>query len=226
MILFQNKYNEAILLRKQGCSIKNIARQLKISSSTASIWCRDIELTSLQKLVLADKSKNIEILRRYSQKRKEEKFEKYKTLFNEAQKDLKKLKLNEFFIAGLALYWAEGFKSKSEKTVGFCNSDPLMVKFMIQWFKQFFSLTNDDFILRVEFNSKHEYRQEEIENYWSNLTSIPRIQFNKPYLQQVNKQKEYINSDNYYGLVRIRIRKSTNMLITIRGWLYALPQVI
>ena len=35
-------------LRKKGESIKKIANLLNISTSTVSLWCRDVELTNIQ----------------------------------------------------------------------------------------------------------------------------------------------------------------------------------
>lgn len=40
--------NKALILRQNGESIKDIAKRLKISKSTVSLWCRDIKLTSEQ----------------------------------------------------------------------------------------------------------------------------------------------------------------------------------
>ena len=47
MAKFEEKI-KAQKLRKQGKSIKEIAKKLKVSKGSASIWCRDIELTKEQ----------------------------------------------------------------------------------------------------------------------------------------------------------------------------------
>lgn len=47
--------NKAIALRKQGQSIKDIARLLGVSKGSVSLWCQDILLTAKQKEVLNNK---------------------------------------------------------------------------------------------------------------------------------------------------------------------------
>jgi len=42
------EFQKAVALRKKGLSIKTIAKKLLISSSTASIWTNDIQLTPEQ----------------------------------------------------------------------------------------------------------------------------------------------------------------------------------
>ena len=39
-------------LRKKGKSMKEIAKKLKVSKGSVSLWCKDIELTENQKLKL------------------------------------------------------------------------------------------------------------------------------------------------------------------------------
>jgi transposase len=43
---------EARKLRKEGMSILAISKKLKVSKSSASLWCRDIELTLEQSIRL------------------------------------------------------------------------------------------------------------------------------------------------------------------------------
>ncbi len=51
----QKEYIQAVKLREQGKSIKEIARKLNISSSTVSLWVRHIPLSPGQKARLKDK---------------------------------------------------------------------------------------------------------------------------------------------------------------------------
>lgn len=213
------KYNQARLLRQKGTSIRSIAKTLNISSSSASIWCRDIKLTLQQKTRLASKGQGTDILRAFAQKRHQDKLEHDKQTFEQAKNSIQKLNQKELFLTGVALYWAEGFKSKKERQVGFCNSDPRMIRFIMKWFKKALHISETDFTLRVEFNIDHRLRQEEIENYWSKITGIPKSQFTKPYLQKSKLLRDYTNRKTYYGLLRIRVRKSSQLLVQLRGWI-------
>ncbi len=219
------KFQQAKALRQSGISIRTISNLLNISTSTASIWCRDIELSKDQKAHLTLKGKSNKLLKEYAQKRHLDKVEREEKIFLESKNQLKSISKNELFLTGLALYWAEGFKNNSEHRVGFCNSDPRMVKFIMNWFRNYLNIPKEEFTLRVEFNSTHINRKEEIESYWSSFTGIPLSQFNKPYLQKVNQIRDYSKRGAYYGLLRIRIRKSSQLLVKIRGWIEGLGSV-
>lgn len=214
-----DKYQKAREYRRDGESIRAISKKLRISSSTASIWCRDVELSSDQLRKLAAKGQNRELLNSYARKRHEEKLEHMSTIYQKAKMDIQTIQNKELFLVGLALYWAEGFKSQKETQVGFCNSDPRMIECILRWFQESLKISKDDFVLRVEFNITHKTRENVIERYWSNLTGIPRSQFNKPYLQKAKLLRKYSNKENYYGVLRIRIRKSSNLLVRLRGWI-------
>jgi DNA-binding CsgD family transcriptional regulator len=200
---------EARKQRSRGESIKAIAKQLSVSPSTVGFWCKDIKLSANQIKELERRAHDRRRLE-YSLKQQRDRQEKTKKLFNEGIKEVGKLSERELFIAGVALYWAEGFKSDS--LAGFCNSDPNMIKIFIYWLKKCFAHTNEDLRLRVGLNESFKDRVEDIENYWSKLLGISRSQFQKPFFQKVKWQKKYDSIENYHGVLRIRARKSTDFL--------------
>ena len=74
----------AKILRKEGLSIRSIAEKLHVSKSSASRWCRDLELTQAQKdklmreaIKAGNKGRMIGAL--MNKRRKEEKVSYYKT---------------------------------------------------------------------------------------------------------------------------------------------------
>jgi len=46
--------------------------------------------------------------------------------------------------------------------------------------------------------------------------------FQKPFYQKVKWQKKYDHPENYHGVLRIRVRKSTDFLRKIRGYINGL----
>lgn len=216
------KYEQARELRQEGKSIRTISRTLTISSSSASIWCRDIEISKKQKEFLSKRGQNVILLRQFAQKRHESKLNNDKLIFDHAKTEIRSLKQDNLFLVGLALYWAEGFKSQKEQQVGFCNSDPRIIRMIMKWFKEISKVKEQDFTLRVEFNITHKARKEEIEDYWSKITNIPKSQFNKPYFQKAKQLRDYSNRGEYYGLLRIRVRRSAKLLVKIKGWIEGL----
>lgn len=218
------EYEKALVLRRTGKSIKKIATVLSVSVSIVSVWCRGVELTEQQKEKLKRRKVNIRHLRRLAKQSHLEKLLRVKGLFEDSLAEIKPLTGNELFLTGLALYWAEGFKSVKESRLGFCNSDPRMIKFIIKWFEEALKVKREDFILRTEFNEAHKDREEEIKSFWSRLTSIPFDQFEKPFYHRSAWLRDYPNRKDYFGVLRVRVRKSSELLNKIRGWINGLSQ--
>jgi len=145
-----------------------------------------------------------------------------KRLLKDANAEIKSLSEQEFFLTGVALYWAEGFKSVKEGRLGFCNSDPRMIKFIIEWFEKSLKINREDFVLRTEFNESHKDRTEEIKVFWSKLTRISLNQFEKPFYHRSGWLKDYPDRDNYFGVLRVRVRRSSELLHKMRGWIEGL----
>lgn len=208
---------EARRLRSEGDSIKKIARDLNVSTSTASLWCRDIKLSSTQILQLEKNSKDPYYGRRLSYALKQQLNRKIvsEKIRSEAVKTVGSLSDREKLIVGVALYWAEGFKK--DKMVGFANTDPAMIRFVLNWLQNQLNVSGDSIRLRVGINQSHMERTKEIEMYWSRITGMPLDQFQKPYYQKVVWKKIYDHPEEYFGTLRIRVHKSTKLLKKING---------
>lgn len=213
---------EARKLRTQGLGIKTIAHQLKVSSSTVSIWSKDILLSPDQIATLERNSKDPLYGKRleYSLKQRSAKEEKIKKIELEALNTIGKLSSREKLIVGIALYWAEGFKK--DNLAGFANTDPEMVKFILSWIIQSLNIPTEQIKLRIGLNESHISRIQEVETYWSNVTGIPLSQFQKPFFQKVAWKKSYEHPEDYFGTIRIRIAKSTDLLRLIKGCIRAI----
>lgn len=214
------KFKEKLIarkLRKQGESIKEIAKKVNVSASTVSLWCSNIRLSKQQIEQLEQRARDPFYGKRLLNVMRQKK-EKEKRIIRQNKAGLKRissLNTRELLIAGTALYWAEGFKKDNQ--VGFGSSDPKMINFFIKWLRDCFGYKNEDLALRITANISHKHRIKEIEKYWSETTNIPQEQFQKPFFQNVKWKKVYENPNDYFGVLRIRVRKSTNFLRFIMG---------
>jgi len=97
------------------------------------------------------------------------------------------------FIAGIALYAAEG--DKTDRRVGFSNLDPNLVKFMMGWFIEFAHTPLDR--MRGGLYLHEDLDETASKKFWSNLTRIPLNQFHKVFLlkikKEINLRKTYMN---------------------------------
>ena len=209
-------------LRKRGLSIKKIAKKLKVSVGSVSAWCRDIELTPEQVARLEKQAKDPFYGRRalYLARLKKKQDRKVARLLRKGSKQIGSLNKRELFLVGAALYWGGGFKK--DKQVGLANQDPGLIKLFIKWLQVCFGLTKSDLIARVAINVAHKGRVDDIQKYWSGQTGIPMEEFRKPTLQKVKWKKNYQNPKNYYGVLRVKVRKSLDLLREISGFMEGL----
>jgi len=213
---------EARKLRSKGKSIKKIAKQLSVSVGSVSLWCRDVELSPGQKKTLYSNAKNPYYEGRgvYLRALKKKTDAKIKRLEKIGINKIGKLNKRELFIAGAALYWAEGFKKDSQ--VGLASLDPEMIKFFIRWLRVCFGYQTKDFMFRVTVNISHRSRIIEIEKHWSEELKIPLAQFQKPFFQNFKWKKTYENPEAYFGVMRVKVRKSKDFLRKIYGFIEGL----
>lgn len=219
--------NKALDLRQEGQSIKEIAKKLKIAKSTVSLWCRDIELTAVQVKRLHERMVKGGYEGRMAGARAqyEQRLKRTKELKKQGRERLGKLSARDFLTAGLALYWGEGSKN-DRQGVRISNSDPKIVKFILKWFRKVWNIPESEIGLAIIINKIHKYRVREVEEYWSKTTKIPQKQFSKTTLIKSKNRKNYKNFPIHYGVVTVRIRKSTGLHRQILGMLEGLAQKI
>jgi len=215
---------EARRLRKKGFSINGIAKKTGFSKRTVSRWCNDIVLNSKQKRILWSRAKVKfnKNFRKYCERKHQKTIDKIEGLKREGVKKIGKLNQGELFVAGVALYWAEGFKK--DMRFGFANSDQAMIKFCLKWLKECLGIKNKEISLSVTANISYKEKIRKIEKYWERVMGIPKTQFTKPFFQKTKWLKEYENPDDYHGVLRIRVARSTDLLRKIKGYIEGLKQ--
>src|SRR3989338_8160546 len=127
----KDKIEARRLRSKEGLSYKEIVNKVNVAKSTISKWCRDIDLTEDQ-IKSSEKRLNLKNMKGRiigARMQRNRRLALMKKCEDDGKLKFSSLTKNEFFIAGLALYWAEGFKKGGH--AGFCNTDPLMMKFII-----------------------------------------------------------------------------------------------
>lgn len=209
-------------LRKKGISVAKIAKTLRVSKSSASIWVRDIilNLEQLEKLkqqniIGGEKGRILGAL-----KQKHDRLKRIAIGIEKGKQAFPKLTMRELFIAGIALYWAEGTKKSREVVV--CNSDPKLIQFMIQWLKKCFRIPIERIHCVVGINEIHRNRENIVKIYWSKNTGIPMSQFTKTSFKKVKNKKVYENFDNHYGTLAIKLAQPAQLYYDIMGFIEGL----
>ncbi len=203
-------------LRVSGKSIKDIARITGASQSTISLWCRDIPLTNKQlERILCEKEyliargrlkgANFQRMRRINA---------IKIATQEAGR-LSRLTEKEFFVAGLALYLAEG--TKTYGTVQFTNSNIKIIKFMIDWFHTFYNISNTEIKFSIHINIIHRNREKDVVSFWKKHLRVKTEDFTSIRYAKTKSAKKYENHNVHYGTIDFRIKKSTNLLYKLNA---------
>ena len=204
MLVVQNprkryEYEKARLLRKKGCAYNDIKKELGLSKSTISLWCRDVKLTNQQRAALMYSSKRM-AAQKLGAKANHEKREKEIAVIREiAKKEIVNLMPKAFQVAGAMLYWAEGTKTQSTAV---SNSDPRIIKFMVHWFDKFFQITPKQ--LKAHLHIHYGNDEKKIKKFWSTLTGIPLDNFGKSFIKPKGTGHRTNILPN--GIIKIRVK--------------------
>lgn len=214
----QELRERARALRKKGLSYKEIKEEVGVSKSTLSLWLKDVVLTSKQKGRLY--TKQIKILCLGSKSQKERRAREVNAIIENATREVRLPVSDEAFkLFGAALYWAEGDKKHDFKIT---NSDPHLVLFIVHWLEKFFQV--DRKTLKVSLNIYSQQNDNDLKQFWADLTGIPLRNFGKSYVKPANKG--YKKNTLYYGTARIYVPKGINMKHRVYGWIKAVLQNI
>ncbi len=207
----------ALKLRRQGLSYCEIQKKVSVSKGTLSLWCRDVILTPSQlgrlrkkRLRGAEKGRIIG-----AKKQQRDRIKRTKELMKNGQKEVGLLNKRDRFIAGIALYLGDGYKT--DKSVGFSNSNPQIISFMMKWFREFCQIPEDKFRGQIWIHEDlDELRARE---FWSEITKIPISQFRKSYIAKNKKESRKIRKKIHeHGIFAVRI-SSTEIQRKILGWM-------
>lgn len=208
---------EARKLRREGQSIRTISKKVNVSKGTVSLWCEDIMLTIEQKNKLIEDEKKGKAVGRAKawESIRNERLNRLAKYVEKGRNFVGQLSERDIFIAGIALYWAEG--NKKNRRLVFSNSDPIMIKLQIKWLIECLGVSRNDIYCKVGINQIHRDRVARVEQYWSEITGIPLNEFRKVSLKKVDSVKVYENTEEHFGTLNLIVKKSTNLNYLILG---------
>jgi hypothetical protein len=189
---------QAIVLRKQGFSLKEISEKVKVAKGTVSLWVKDIELTPKACIRLLARIKKGQYISARNKRKKTELREKM--FEKEARKWASGIRISaqqEKLICAM-IYWCEGAKGHAQG-IDFTNSDPYLVKYFIDLLGRVFSVPRDKICARLHLHSYHD--PEKQKKFWAKILRISEDQFRNPYLKPNSKKR--IRKD-YPGCINIR----------------------
>lgn len=215
---------EAVKLRKEGLSYGEILDKVPVSKSTLSRWLRDVGLAERQEQRLTKKRELAQ--KKAVEARRQQRIERTKKIKKKARNDIDEISKRDLWILGIVLYWAEGAKERvhdgktNSSLTKFGNSDPDMIKIFLKWLLEACEVPRDEICFRILLHENSKDRKKEVQEYWSEVTDFDLSKFDritwKEHKPNTNRKK--VGSD-YYGLLEVKVRKSTDFTRKIAGWI-------
>lgn len=192
----QKNVDTALQLFKQNVSYKEIAKQMNRPEGTIRRWLAPYNLFGDVKEYLREccKKGNTKLVQKYELLRKE----CYDLAKKNANKDLEDYLLRDF----INIYIGEGDKRNRDR-VSIVNSDPKIVLLSLIAIKKYFLKEGKNITLGIRYYKENNNEQELLE-YWKQITNNDPVINYKTYLQPTVKATGHNNS-NKFGLVFVAI---------------------
>lgn len=189
-------------LRTEGLTIREIREKMPfIAKGTVSAWIRGIFLAPEQQKRIVDKQlKGREIFVFWNERRRRNSEERMMRARQDAEQLVGRLSLRDLALIGTALFWAEGCKTK-HNMVDFVNSDPRMIQLMMKFLREVLQVPDPRIRCRLTIHPGID--EKKTLAYWSEITSIPLVQFHKTYFKVPKGSQRKMHRKLYQGTLRI-----------------------
>jgi transcriptional regulator with XRE-family HTH domain len=194
-------------LRRSGLTYDEIRVRTGVSKGTLSLWLRDLPVPD--RCILRRKQQLARIAgsgpaaqRLRAQFRREMRI-------SIAEDAMSRLERRELFLAGLALYWAEGTKDKPWNRNGrvvIINSDPSVLSVFLAWL-DLVGVSSDRRSYRLSIHESAQVAEQE--RWWAVTLQIPLSSFRRASLKRHNPLPSRHNViEGYHGCLTVSVARS------------------
>ncbi|MEV5437885.1 hypothetical protein AB0K80_17995 [Streptomyces sp. NPDC052682] len=202
-------------LRLQGWTYDQIQVELGCSRSSISLWVRDLPKPEPR---YTPEERRALMQAGLTRLRSAQDEERTRTREN-AVREIGELTGRELFMTGVALYWAEGAKSKPydrRERVVFVNSDPGVIQVYLAWL-DLLGVSRDRLGFRVLIHESADV--EAAQRYWADLVDAEASAFAKPTLKKHNPKTVRRNTgEGYHGCLAVTVSRGAELYNRIEGW--------
>ncbi|MFF3938857.1 hypothetical protein [Streptomyces phaeofaciens] len=202
-------------LRLQGWTYDQIQVELGCSKSSISLWVRDLPRPERRN---PSEQAKLAARKRWEHEGAIRDAERTQTKETAAH-EIGTMTDRELFMAGVALYWAEGSKDKSydrRESVIFVNSDPGVIELYLAWL-DLLGVARERLRFGVMIHETADVTG--AEQYWGDLVGADRSAFYKTTLKKHNPKTVRKNvGDAYRGCLVVRVLKGADLYRRIEGW--------
>jgi len=178
MVRNQEKYDQAVQLRKRGFTLAEIAKYCEISKSTASEWLKNNAFSAQvtkqnQKRAGLENAKRLQLV---NKARGSERVARYHEAARSAETEYKHYKKDPLFTAGLMLYLASG-DQKDKRVIRLSGAKIEAHAVFVRFLGEYLGVEKSKIHLWLQlYNGQNE---EKSMRTWQKVTSLPFSQFYK-----------------------------------------------
>jgi transcriptional regulator with XRE-family HTH domain len=202
-------------LRLQGWTYDQIQVELGCSKSSISLWVRDLPKPEPRYTPEEHRALMQAGLARFRDAQDEERLRVKKG----ATQEVGELTDRDLFMAGVALYWAEGQKSKPyqrREVVNFVNSDPTVIRVFLTWL-DLLGVARERLGFRVMIHESADVSG--AEEFWAGIVDIDAAALQRTTLKKHNPKTVRKNTgDDYHGCLVVRVQQGAELYCRIEGW--------
>ncbi|MEV6698244.1 hypothetical protein AB0M68_13850 [Streptomyces sp. NPDC051453] len=206
-------------LRRLGRTYGEIQAELGCSKSSVSLWVRDMAEPEAR---CTPEEQRARMNAGLAQLRATQDSERRETK-RAAEEAVGPLCDRELFLTGVALYWAEGTKSKPyrrSEVLQFINSDPDVIRLFVRWL-ELLGVAADRLTLRVSIHESADIAAAQA--HWAEVVGVDASAFSKPTIKKHNPRTVRKNTEgNYHGCLVIYVRQSAELYRRMEGTWYGI----
>jgi len=219
--VYKKYKKQAIALRKEGETYSEILAKIPVAKSTISLWLQEVYLARKQKQRLT--AKKIAARLSGGLARKNQRMKLVQDITNVSRKEIGKISDRELWLIGIALYWAEGSKSKEYNPsmgIVFTNSDYQMIQIFLRWLKVCCGVKDNELGYEIYIHESCREKIQQVIGFWSSKLNIQENS-----LQKIRYKKNKINTkrknvgDLYNGCLRVTVVASSTLNRRVVGWI-------
>jgi transposase-like protein len=202
-------------LRIAGGSLKTIARELSVASSTVSLWVRDLPVPP----GLRERAAHAHRIngKRWQSERASREADRQRVK-RAARESVGEVTDRELMLLGAVLYWAEGSKDKPyarREHVALINSDVQVILLFLSWL-DLMGVPEVDRRYRLSIHESADV--DAAHTFWSDVIGVPVTAFARPTLKRHKPRTVRLNvGSDYHGCLVITVCKSRVLYQQIDG---------
>jgi hypothetical protein len=201
-------------LRREGWTYGEIRRLIPVAKATVAGWCRGIDLGPDQIAAIRARTAGRAGVPKDTQWRRRQQIEEIR---RRAHAEVADLFADPLWVAGTALYWAEGVKAV--KRLQMSNSDPAILQLFVAWARRFHLL--DEHVLALHLHAGND--EQAAQAWWA--TALPEASgFTKTFVKPegTGHRKNHLA----HGLCRVTFRRSTDGWYRTEAWIGTLAKTL